>query len=475
MKKLSSIVKKVLLLCLAAIMLLPATGCKKSSGDGSSDYEIVYEYESDSQSGIDSNKQSADKKSGKSESGTGSKKTGGGTTKQTDGSKANNGKTVTVYSWNAADAVTGAKSVIKKFENQTGMTVNWKTGSYDNYATEIAALVAADKAPDVVRLKGYEYSVMGLMDPISVANYDFSDSKVWDQNVIKYYTVGNKQYGVNMVGTPLQQPVVIAYNKSLLPKAGGKDPYQLWKQGKWTWETFTEMIETYTQNTGKTAWSTHMIYDYAVACGQPLVLKNGDTLKANLDNADLRKCLKDFATMREKKQVEPEPWMFYKLDNGTNLFLTTPDINARTTHFNLTTLKKSKDLRMVPFPTIGGKPYNQMYEEYEAYGFGKGCKNPNGAAQFLSFYLNPNNYDLDEYFPDKTMWEVHKWCLNQANVSVCADKYVLTKDNSAFYRELQVVQLGQATSQQIGTKLDSQSGKINELVEFANQKFARLR
>ena len=90
------------------------------------------------------------------------------------------GTTVTVYNWNEANLATGSVMAIQKFEEETGIKVNWITGSYESYATDIAAMVTAGEAPDIVRLRDTDYTMLKLLTPLDEIDYDFTD-QAWNQ------------------------------------------------------------------------------------------------------------------------------------------------------------------------------------------------------------------------------------------------------------------------------------------------------
>lgn len=57
----------------------------------------------------------------------------------------------------------------------------------------------------------------------------------------KAYEFQGKTYGFGAAGNGVVQITLTAYNKSLFEREGLPDPYELYKKGEWTWDTFKEL------------------------------------------------------------------------------------------------------------------------------------------------------------------------------------------------------------------------------------------
>ena len=380
--------------------------------------------------------------------------------------------TVTVYSWNEAGAVSGAPKVIENFTKKTGIKVKWNVGSYDNYATEISALVAAGKSPDIIRLMGLQHSIISNMDPLSKTGFDFTDG-IWDKNVIDFYTVNGKKYGANLKNTLIQQPTVLLYNKDTIAKYDFEDPYTLWKQGKWTWEKFKEMLVDYNKETKNPSWSPRTYVDIATTKGEGFITKNGDRFKSNMSSKTLYNGLVEMSQMYQDGLVDSIPINYGGIANDKNLFLSESIIGARRTHFYFVSLKEQQKLKIVPLPSVGSK-YVQHYSELEAYGLAKGAKNASGAYYFLRYYLDADNYDQKTFFPDTTFMDVYKWCLKQDKIYVPDDHFVITADTGETYRNMWL-KIIETKPDQISSFLAKYSGAVANAVKSTNNRLDRIK
>jgi len=327
------------------------------------------------------------------------------------------GTTITVYNWNPVSEYTGATSAIEEFEKQTNITVKWKTEEYSTYLSKLASMVAANTAPDLVRLRTPEPIGLISIQPVSVTGYDFTDA-AWDQNLMKDYTIGGGVYGVSLANTHIGSVSMMMYNKSLISKYDFEDPYQLWKNGEWTFSKFIKMCEEFKKVTnsefacgGLGGWDA-FIQPYGI---QGPVGFDGKKYYNNTGNANFVKVSQQIADYYNTSHL----FAINKSDefnNGECLFWTGASVYARRNNSYHGSLKSAGTLYVVPMPAIDGQSkYYQARDEYEAYGIAKGAKNAAAAPYFLRYFLDPANYDLSAFFCTPQALDVYNWCMEQEN------------------------------------------------------------
>lgn len=332
------------------------------------------------------------------------------------------GTSINVYSWNDVKDVTGAEKVISDFTRQTGIKVNWEKGSYENYDFEIAAKINSGTAPDVIRYNNPLISRMSLTQDVkSATGYDFKGD-IWDSALTSTYTVKNKIYGVNLKNTFNQQPTVVMYCKSTISRYKLDDPYDLWKEGKWTWTAFRNLCKEFRKQTSRPAWMTSNQLDYLWFSGVSMIKFDGKKFVNNLSDRKVIDALRACTHNKEDGMVPDTTRESDKLENGTYLFYTDNIIGARRTDYHYSTSKANDDLYCVPIPTGITDKYYQPYNEYEAYGIPKGAKNPQAVYYYLRYYLDANNYDSSMFFCNDQVLETYKWCRSQQNVHPVIDR-----------------------------------------------------
>lgn len=382
------------------------------------------------------------------------------------------GTTITVYSWNPANDCTGAVKVIEDFTKKTGIKVKWNVGNYASYATEISALVAAGKSPDIIRHKLFDPAILKNSEPLSKTGFDFKSSE-WDKTVTDYYTVNGEIYAANLKNTLIQQPTVLFYNRDTIAKYGFEDPYQLWKKGKWNWNKFYEMLDEFHKETGKPSWSPVTYMDIANAQNEGYTKKVGDRYQSNMKSKVLYNGLVEMTNMIQDGLVDLVPINYGGIVVEDNLFLSRSMIDARRVSFQFTNFKKQNKLGVVPIPQKGST-YYQHYGELEAYGLAKGAKNPKAAYYFLRYYLDSNNYDKNTFFNDQTILDVYEWCRKQDKIYTMDEDTVITNATGDIYRVM-YLQVSQTKPDQVYTTIDKHSGQVADAVKWANNIFDKMK
>ena len=430
-----TMVLRLICLALAAFLVFGLAGCGKS--DTSSFQEDMGDFDLDN---LDDEDEAEAEEADQGESGTGDSKQGSG--KASSGNngldsltwnqvlaqlpKNLKGSTITVASWNPAKEVTGAEGVISNFEKATGIKVNWKTVSYADYDSKIAALENSGNSPDLIRYYSPSIHRMYLCQDVqSATGFDFKGD-IWDSRVTSLYTIKGKIYGVNLRNTFVNQPKVIMYKKSVIEKYKLDDPYILWKNGNWNWDTFYEMCKKFLEvKPDGNPWITYNAVDYMDFSGYTLFKFDGKSYTSAIGDQNIYQCLKKMCDYRKSNIVSEAVRDQKVFPQGNSLFLTFNSIANRKTNANLTDVKQDGDLYCVPIPTIAGREDIQTFSELEAYGIPKGAKNAGAVYYFLRYYLDANNYDANNFFTNKQAYEVYQACMAKSEFAVSTDGEIL--------------------------------------------------
>ena len=384
------------------------------------------------------------------------------------------GTTFHVYSWNPIKDVTGAEKVISDFEKQTGITVKWTVGNYDNYIQEIAALINSGDAPDLMRYNDPSPAKMYLNQDVEKATgYDFKGD-IWDKNVTSAYSVNGKIYGVNLKNTFNQQPTVVTYSMSTIDRYNLEDPYILWKNGQWTYEKFIDMCKQFKEETGRPGWMTSGHMEALWFNHVNMITFDGKKYKNNLSDPAVLKALQTAANLRADGIVAEAMREHDKLENGTYLFFTTNVLATRRTDFHFATLKADDDLYAVPFPTGMNSTYYGNMQEYEAYGIPKGAKNPGAAYYFLRYYLNADNYDKDMFFVNNQTLEAYNYCMSQPNIHYTFDGSLTGLVGESNGDLAKFIRTG-GTAAQVKNKLDEVDNLFDRAVKYGKETVAKLK
>ncbi len=379
-----------------------------------------------------------------------------------------NGSTLVFFNWNELNSITDAQKAVNAFTKETGITIDYQVGNYESYATEIAAMQAAKKAPDIIRMKDLNPALMAMLQPLSNTGYNFND-KAWDQDVMDRYSYKGVAYATNMVNTVMQQPDVFLYNKKLLSKFGMNDldPYALWKKGQWNYDKFVEVCETFKEEAGDSyiAFSPFKWQAFAQLQGSDFVLYTENGFKNNVTDTKLSDGLRKIIEMKENGLVADSAYQRQAFEAGNVLFFHDAIIGARKTHFYFTGMKGDGSLGIVPLPQIGNT-YTQLFAELEAYAVPIGAKNTTAVPYFLRYWLDAENYNVNQFFADKTVLEVYNHCMKQkSRIMTYNYQYVLTEANG--FNDF-IGSIIRSTAGGVTTYLNSRKNEIEAAVRQTN-------
>ena len=201
--------KKLVALTLALLMLLAVTACGKNETTSSDPFiseSSAPAPDTDSNTPSDGSSDSAPDTAGTTskvqQNTTTTKANGSGRTsltwKQVKAQMPKNlKKTIVVYDWNPAGHTTGAPEALKKFKNETGITVKWVVGDYDSYTTKLTAMVTSGdgKGPDAFRMRWPDAATLKNAKSLDQLNYNFNDT-AWSDASMKIYTVKRSYFAV---------------------------------------------------------------------------------------------------------------------------------------------------------------------------------------------------------------------------------------------------------------------------------------
>ncbi len=385
------------------------------------------------------------------------------------------GSTIVFFNWNELNSITDAQKAVNAFTKDTGVKVDYQVGNYQTYVTEIAAMQAAKKAPDVVRMKDLNPALLAMLQPLSKTGYDFSDA-AWDQDVMTRYSYKGVSYATNMVNTVMQQPDVLLYNKKLLSKYGldDMDPYALWKKGQWNYDKFVEVLTAFKDEAGDSylPFSYFKSQSFAQLQGSDFVLYTENGFKNNVTDPKLTDGLRKMIQLREDGLIsENGAYQRQAFEAGNVLFFHDAIIGARKTHFYFTSLKAEGTLGIVPLPQIGNT-YTQLFAELEAYAVPIGAKNAAAVPYFLRYWLDADNYNVNQFFTNKIALEVYNHCMKQKNRLMTYNYgYVMTNENGFGDKLASIMR---STAAGVATHLNSMKNELESAVRGTNRILDKL-
>jgi len=149
------------------------------------------------------------------------------------GGGGSDGKTFTLY-WNAGHAYKTYEKVIKKFESDHGITVNWQKFQWPDLLTKLTTDAQAGTMPDLVEDDGSGWPITFATSGDALALDDFiaaDGEKIGFPNDWQANSLRNAQYQGKQYGVPLHLTCnLLFYNKSMFADAGIKTPPTTWDE-----------------------------------------------------------------------------------------------------------------------------------------------------------------------------------------------------------------------------------------------------
>lgn len=387
------------------------------------------------------------------------------------------GTTVTVYSWNAMNRVSGAVEAIEEFENQTGIHVEWITAGYNEYATLLSSKVASDESPDIVRLRDADPAVIKILKPLEDVNYDFTDA-AWDQELMSHYKMNGKHYAAVLKDSPFYQPTITYYNRTLIERYGLDDPYELWQNGEWTWTKMEEIIDAFLAAAGDQYQGLSMFCgcDYAWSLGSSMISYEPEenAYKSHIGDVNLTKGWQYTVKNIERGRFSEATYAYETFAAGMCLFYNDSSIDARNGHWYFAEMMDEGTLGTVPMPAVEGQEeYYVALSENEAYGIPTASKNSEAAAYFLRFYLDSASYDMTSFYCDEQAQDVVEWCRGQKYIT-SMEQRINGATCGAWNTEVHK-KIKDTGIQQIQSVLDSFKPVLQTMEDSCNQMISNLK
>lgn len=326
--------------------------------------------------------------------------------------------------WNkGADDANEAKT----FKDKTGIDVAYETAEMSKYQSNLSGKIMAGNPPALAAIINEWYPqpiTRGLMQPIKNTGWDYSDKSLYAHAMMDQFSYKGEWYGIALKGSNMTTFEVMFFNKKVL-KANGvtKDPYQLWKDGNWNWDTCLEIAQKCT-NAKKDKYGLTLIYQnyWMLSAGQDFVLSDKNGLKNNLKSPDLLNAWHQAWHMIYTHKVIPtmfsqQQQLFFNgsvaMLGGGSYFM-----QAEASHQNYVPQNTTDEWDVVPFPSPKGAAAVAACEG-TVWGFPSKVKGNQlqAAMWFLRYFLDDATYSARDFYPDDKLgthcWEVMGWMWNQ--------------------------------------------------------------
>jgi len=319
------------------------------------------------------------------------------------------------------------------FEAYTGAKIVYEFGGAcnDENATEyrqaVINAVAAGNAPDVIDAANFAIPLWAKKNIVAPWDdfVDFSlgyDALHMTAMMGDLFVYEGGHYGIADVTAPLWNTSVIFYSKSAFENAGLDDPYELFKEGKWDWATFTQACNKLTYDGGSgaidhwgfTSWFAGEIFVAANGGDVVKTIEGVPTYALNMPESlfALNYAAENMPVMPSTDEVGPDDYfangsaaMYYEgwwyVDDARDIF--------------------EDDLGLVPFPNgpdYDASPSRDYGEWCWAWMLTTQARNPQAAADYFRYAWSPKTIDgegdFDVWGGEEMYQEILGWAANAA-------------------------------------------------------------
>ncbi len=203
----------------------------------------------------------------------------------------------------------------------------WTNVAYADRYDKLGQLVASGDSPDIFPFEiGYFpiSAYMNMFQPIDGIVDTTTDDWTKYRTVMDEFMWDNKNWCAIVDINP---NYVLWYRKTIIEEVGLEDPYELYKNGEWTWDKFLEMADTF-QNSGDSKFvidGWNVPDGFLATTGTPLVSIEDGKLVHHLNDPAVEKCMAFIETLATEDYRYPWDLNGYSTNqrawfNGDTLF-----------------------------------------------------------------------------------------------------------------------------------------------------------
>lgn len=337
--------------------------------------------------------------------------------------------------WIMDDPSDESKEIAAAFEKEYGVTFKWEDTT-NGWDTRIAQQITSGKSCDLIGVwdNAFISNVLsGTIVPID--QYIEAGDPAWNWDLMNLHMYKGKHYGVVSALRRLDFDDYVWYNKTMFEDAGQTDPYTLYKQGNWNFETFLSTAKAMTQ---KAADGSTSVYGYNGDLQESFLQMNGNPQVSfdnkngkatiTLDQTSGVNALKLLQELYKNKYSNPD------VDYVSSFFAgkTAMTISNVDLTFNQGAYEKCQfELGWAPTPK-GSDTGDTYYRSTRMWSYATTSKaqNPKGGIAYMDFYgryqkLHENDPEMkaarDKTYSPEHYKMIQEWTANSKPMNTFVD------------------------------------------------------
>ena len=368
--------------------------------------------------------------------------------------------------------------LIEQYEQITGVKVKTTLIAEKDYANKLVSMITSSEAPDIVYLSTGSFPglVTKAMQPLDTEMFQLN-SDCWNKQYMDAYKVNGRYFGVAMPKSWSCEDLnyVTYYNPQFLKSIGVTTmPYDLYKQGKWNWETQEEIMRK-AKAAGKVGLEYQSSDVFMHSAGQDFVSYDGSQFNNLASGATsgslLTSAWAEVATLNSENLIGV--WNINDVVTGKSA-LNTAITYGLYKEGNWYNESVGATLNAVP---VAGPKGETAYTPVKpkTWGVPKTAKNAKGAAYFLRYFLDTSEFDFDSTFYNNNFKEVFNTVTSSsAKKSIMYGSGVSDYIDSTTYKTVCNALVG-APPQNVTSVLNQVGSYISSTIVRANKDLAKIK
>ena len=310
---------------------------------------------------------------------------------------------------------------LELFETKYGGNIEYINTVWDERYDNLATLIVGGQSPDIFPAQEFDTFPGRVADGMFEAwddYFDFNDADMWSnaqgaKKISDMHVLGGKHYVATVYA---YADCVMIYNQNTIDQNALDDPWELFQEGNWTWDTFRQICSDFTDPENDQyafdGWwfETGLALTTGVA---PISFENGQ-LKNNLMSPELERVENFLYEMKRDGLPLPKDefgWaeMPDRIGSGNTLFWPTGMWALWEEEETLLKFGKKGEIKFVPLPRDPNADAYYVPVKTEAYALCKGAPNPEGAAAFMKCVLAEGKDKSAQEISEKQYREEYGW------------------------------------------------------------------
>lgn len=197
--------------------------------------------------------------------------------------------------------------------NDKGGIIDWIRVTDSSKFEKLAAAISANDPPDIFKYEWMAFpcqTLINMYQPVdSIVDFD---SDLWSdvKSGADKFVLNGEHY---VAPISYSTGVLMMYDQDIVDTEGITDPYTLWMEGEWNWNTFREVMEEYVANGdgetpryGITGWYAPQIIQQT---GKTMITYDGKHFESNIMDPDIERAESFIYDLKKDGLVYNEQWV----------------------------------------------------------------------------------------------------------------------------------------------------------------------